>query len=184
MSLRHDELPPLTPAQQAEALRLAARLQAEANSTDEFLRAAEEAGIEPRFLHEAIRRLPAERQAPNPGPLVLALLAIPALAILGAFFPLVMAVVLISALMAMVPCSNGRSRIYAAQAAFGGWLLFDLLFVAFFVLQGSPLQVGSDGLVALVTLLGAQLLASLAGTELARQAYRLPRRPFRRRLAR
>lgn len=61
MPLRHDdELPPLTPAQQAEAIRIAARLQAEheaTSSSEAFRQAAEEAGIERRFLDEAVRHV-------------------------------------------------------------------------------------------------------------------------------
>ena len=64
MVLRNDdELPPLTPSQQAEAIRIAARLQAahEAHDSNEaLLLAAEEAGIERRFLHEAVARLSPE----------------------------------------------------------------------------------------------------------------------------
>ncbi len=60
MSLRHeDDLPPMTPSQQAEAIHLAARLQAEheENSTERLFQAAEEAGIERRFLDEAAWRV-------------------------------------------------------------------------------------------------------------------------------
>ena len=66
MSLRHDdELPPMTSDQQAEAIRLAARLQAEheARSTNGLLQAAAEAGIDPRFVREAASNL---ANAPRP----------------------------------------------------------------------------------------------------------------------
>ena len=64
MILRNDdELPPLTPSQQSEAIRIAARLQAahEARASNEaLLLAAEEAGIERRFLHEAFQSVEAK----------------------------------------------------------------------------------------------------------------------------
>ncbi len=60
MPLEHDGAPRFTAEQRDEILSLANRLQAQHEGTvgtDELVRAAEEAGIDPRFVHEAAMRL-------------------------------------------------------------------------------------------------------------------------------
>ena len=75
--LRHDdEFPLLTSAQQAETLRLAARLQAEheaRSSSEALLQAAAEAGIDARFVREAAQRVVSgseKTRRPLPRPLI------------------------------------------------------------------------------------------------------------------
>lgn len=60
MPLEHQDDPRFTPEQRDEILNLANRLQAQHEATvgaDELVRVAEEAGIDPRFVHEAAMRL-------------------------------------------------------------------------------------------------------------------------------
>lgn len=74
MSLEH-EAPRFTPAQRDEILNLAARLQTQHEATvgtDELMRAAEEAGLAPRFVQEAAMRLGQPRQTGSYRSLVLA----------------------------------------------------------------------------------------------------------------
>jgi hypothetical protein len=56
VALEHDAVPRFTPEQRDEILNIAARLQAQHEGTvgaDELIRAAQEAGIDPRFVHQA-----------------------------------------------------------------------------------------------------------------------------------
>jgi hypothetical protein len=70
-----DEGPRLTPEQRDEVLSLAARLQAHHEATvdvEELARVASEAGIDPRFVHEAALRI-GQRSRPLPRSLFAAL---------------------------------------------------------------------------------------------------------------
>ena len=171
MSLQHeDDLPPLTPTQQAEAIRLAARLQAEheaSASSEELIRAAQEAGIEPRFLREAITTVtkrnawePASGVAwtPSEWTFVLAPLAgllFPAY-VAPSFVPLIVGSVLLSFFAALVPTTQGRPKAHAYLVAFAGGMLADaVLFLAHYDVHGEFTNFGWSQLATVV--LGAAL---------------------------
>lgn len=181
MPLRQDEeFPPLTLDQQAEALRIAARLQArhdEESAVEGMIRAAEEAGIERRFLDEAVtqvagRRRWRVRRAPAPPLRVDATLFFVLLGILvaltAAFMaaPLLVVACLLSFLFALVPSSMGRSRRHVYGLVVAGWVIFDVLFFA----------VGLDVHGEFLNAALLQLSGVIVGAELARWAYRVQAR--------
>ncbi len=133
---RHDELPPLSAAQQTEVLRLAARLQAEHESTTSFeclVRAAQEAGIEERFLQEAVERVAATPRPYGPTLQPASLWAAPALVLIAAalgalvpFFPPFPFVAFLGFLFALYPTLAGRSRLSVAGVSFVSWMSINL----------------------------------------------------------
>lgn len=145
MSLRQDEgLPSLTPDQQAEAIRLAVRLQEEHRSNDSgsLLRAAEEAGIERRFLDEAVARVSVGRKPTHPNNpaiglilglivLILALIgmsaSVPASSSYIINAPVLTIACFLGFLFAVVPTLRGRSRRSVAMIVVSSWVLLDLL---------------------------------------------------------
>lgn len=181
MSLRHDDdLPPLTPEQRSEALRLAARLQAEATSQQEFFRAAEEAGIEPRFLHEAVAHVaqgPALQTVVQDGPAIrivpvggmAALLAVAALLTAGPLPPFA-ACFALAFLFAVLPTSHRRPR----RRVYATVVLAMLAFDAALALAGMDLPHGDFTVFGLSEILGV-----VFGCEFARLACRLPARAVR-----
>jgi hypothetical protein len=183
MSLRQDEgLPALTPDQQAEAIRLAARLQEQhrSNDTEALLRAAEEAGIERQFLNEAVAQVHTKRQAARPknpalglilGPIVLTLALIGMSASVSASSsyivnaPVLTVACFLGFLFAVVPTLKGRSRPAVTAFVLASWLLLDLLIWAFRIdVHGEFTTVGLIELAgALLGIVLAELAASASG---------------------
>lgn len=163
----------MTPTQQVEAIRLAARLQAEDEARDSgsaMMRAAEEAGIERRFLVEAAARVactPAARRSHNPSAGVALAAVVAMLVALWPFVPALPGVALIGFLFALYPTLSGRPRAAVAALVVASWLLFDLALWA----AGMDVR-GEFTLVGLLELAGAVLgivLAELAAATRAPQ---------------
>jgi hypothetical protein len=73
VALEHNDTPRFTAEQRDEILNLANRLQGQHEGTvgaDELVRVAEEAGIDPRFVHEAAMRLGRKPQPISRAPLI------------------------------------------------------------------------------------------------------------------
>ena len=186
MILRNDdELPPLTPNQQAEILALAAKLQAEAATTREFLRAAEESGIESQHLEEAFRRVvrpqptPVRVSAPEV-PYGLSTLLLAGVLVACVPFPFLAVPLLVGLLIALVPCSSGRSRPVVVRFVLGTFLLVDAAVGTIFAIQrGFSFNLPSDAS-ALFAVLCLQAVLALAAVELAGRACCLSARLARR----
>ena len=180
MSLRHDdELPPLTPAQQAEAIRLAARLQEEEATRHDLLAAAEEAGIEPRFMREAAYRVAAAPQTvPHIAPSVAtvrnwATFALYTLGFLVASTTYVGAgrglqsvqagiilAVVESAILALFWTRRGRSRLFVYTSLAVAWAMLDIVLN---VLFGGPKTIWD-----FMPVVAIETGIALAGAEIAR----------------